>query len=142
MIARVVFNLPLDRAFDYAVPESMRAHIASGARVLAPFGPRKLVGYIQQLASVSNISQLKSLLALLDETSVLSPERMHLADWMRGYYGCSLGEAYACMAPSGLRRRHDAHEPALSAIGVEQPPAPPARLSSEPGRARRSRRSP
>ncbi len=38
LFADVVFDRPLDHAFSYAVPDDLRASIAVGKRVLAPFG--------------------------------------------------------------------------------------------------------
>jgi primosomal protein N' (replication factor Y) len=38
LFAEVVFDLPVDQAYSYAVPESLENEIAVGKRVLAPFG--------------------------------------------------------------------------------------------------------
>src|SRR5438270_755792 len=38
LFAEVVFDRPLDTAYSYAVPESLREAIAAGKRVEAPFG--------------------------------------------------------------------------------------------------------
>src|SRR5579864_9182406 len=38
LFAEVVFDRPLDHAYTYSVPEELRASIAIGKRVQAPFG--------------------------------------------------------------------------------------------------------
>ncbi len=46
-IARVVVNRPLNRPFDYLVPDPLREHLQPGMRVRVPFGGgnQLLVGY-------------------------------------------------------------------------------------------------
>ena len=43
MYCKVVFDVPLDRDFDYLVPDELAAKVAPGVRVTAPFG-RVLTG--------------------------------------------------------------------------------------------------
>jgi len=124
MIAEVRFNLPVDRGFDYLVPEPWQATLRPGMRVVAPFGPRRLVGFVHRLRKTSRFAQLKTLLQVVDETPVLMPDMLRLAAWLAGYYGCSLGQAYACMVPAALRRRPAAQGELVSeeAAGLEPPP--------------------
>ncbi|MEE8268551.1 MAG: hypothetical protein V3R23_00940, partial [Nitrospinaceae bacterium] len=44
--AQVVFNLPLKEEFTYGIPEHLQGQVRVGTRVLAPFGPRKITGYV------------------------------------------------------------------------------------------------
>src|SRR3989338_1320938 len=123
MIAQVVFNLPLDRAFDYLVPPDWESLIQPGARVEAPFGRRRLVGYVVKTAARSAVKELRTLLRLIDRTPMLSAEQWKLARWMAGYYGCSLGEAIAGIVPTALRIREDmaSDEPRLQRSAEEGP---------------------
>ena len=43
--AEVVFNIPLNKAFHYAIPHHMQGGLQPGHRVLAPFGNRLISGY-------------------------------------------------------------------------------------------------
>ena len=43
-LIEVVFNLPIHQKFTYSVPEG--PDITTGYRVLAPFGSRRLTGYV------------------------------------------------------------------------------------------------
>ncbi len=107
MIAQVIFNLPIDRSFDYLIPPEWESALQPGMRVLAPFGHRQLVGYILKIAPHTQIQAPKTLLRLIDGIPMLSPDRWQLARWMSGYYGCSLGEAMAAIVPTQLRPRMD-----------------------------------
>ncbi|MCI0436216.1 MAG: primosomal protein N', partial [Gemmatimonadetes bacterium] len=72
-------------------------------RVLAPFGPRVLMGCVVQLIAESPIPRLKSIRRIIDPAPMFDEERWGLADWLARYYYCSLGEALTAMVPSGLR---------------------------------------
>ncbi|MBI4353620.1 MAG: primosomal protein N' [Candidatus Omnitrophica bacterium] len=102
MIAQVVFNLPIDRAFDYVVPPDWESVLQPGMRVLAPFGRRQLVGYVLKTTPSTTIQAPKTLLRLIDDASMFTSDRWYVARWMTGYYGCSLGEALAAILPTGL----------------------------------------
>ncbi len=105
MIAQVVFNLPLDRAFDYVVPSEWDAQVHVGARVLVPFGPRRLIGYVRALQSSTRIAHPKALLRLVDEAPLLDAESLALARWLSEHAWCSVGEACAAIIPTALRPR-------------------------------------
>ena len=52
MIAEVVVdikNKAVNKVFDYLVPEELRDVIQSGVRVLVPFGPRTVMGFVISL---------------------------------------------------------------------------------------------
>lgn len=120
MIAQVVFNLPVDRAFDYLVPEAWRTTLQPGMRVEAPFGPRRLIGTVVRLRASSPIRQLKTLARVLDPSPALTPERLRLAEWLAGYYCCSLGQACASLLPAALRLRPVVEDPAAPAEEVAE----------------------
>ena len=105
MFAEVVFNLPLEKAFHYAIPGAWANAIRPGMRVLAPFGRRQLIGTVTALPASTPIAQPKELLRVIDAEPALTPETLKLAQWMADYYGCSLGQACASVVPSALRLR-------------------------------------
>ncbi|WP_390404883.1 primosomal protein N' [Lacticaseibacillus jixiensis] len=74
-----------DRPFDYAVPEALADLVQPGMRVWVQFGKgaRKVMGMVVNLADQSDYAgDLKPLLALLDETPVLTPELLDLSAWL------------------------------------------------------------
>ncbi len=103
MIAEVVFNLPLERAFHYAIPPGLEAAVQRGVRVAAPFGPRERIGFVTGLVARSPLRELKAIRRVIDPLPVIADERWELAAWLSSYYYCSLGEALSLMVPSALR---------------------------------------
>src|SRR3989338_3737764 len=103
MIAQVVFDLPLEGPFDYAVPSEFQAGIAVGQRVSVVLGHASSVGYVAGLADTSAIKNLKSIRAILDVSPVIDDPLQQLAGRMAAMYGCSLGQAIGLMVPRLLR---------------------------------------
>jgi primosomal protein N' (replication factor Y) len=107
MHAQVVFDLPLDRAFDYLVPEGMA--LAPGQRVQAPFGRRHLQGVAVSLNEPERREGIKALERVLDPAPVASPAMLELTRWLADYYLCGWGEALALALPP----QHHARQQAL-----------------------------
>jgi len=103
MIAEVVFNIPIDRAFHYLIPAVDKAKLKPGMRVVAPFGSKEHIGFVVRILPSSKFPRLKSFKNILDLYPVISDHRWNLAKWIVRYYGCSYGEALSTMVPSGLR---------------------------------------
>ena len=101
--AEVLFNIPVDRAFVYCVPDGL--HCQEGCRVVAPFGRRRLTGIAVGMLDEGPVGdfQTKDLERVIDSTPVLTPELLRLADWMAETYICSRGEALHAMTPTGRR---------------------------------------
>ena len=52
-IARVLINLKLDRAFDYAIPNHLIGKVNIGSQVEVPFNKGVLAGYVVAMPSHS-----------------------------------------------------------------------------------------
>ena len=112
MIAEIITDVsahPVDRPFDYAVPEGMAKVIEPGARVRVPFGNRKVLGFVTGLKEESDVpdSRLKPIDELLDPEPVLTGEMLHLADWMKQTTLCFEIDALQAMLPSALRAKYE-----------------------------------
>jgi primosomal protein N' (replication factor Y) (superfamily II helicase) len=102
----VSLPVPLDRPFTYELPLTMRLRTQPGARVLVPFGSRKLTGVVLRLHNESDAATVKEALKLIDETPVLDAEMLLLGAWIAEYYCSPLGEVLRGMLPlSGEMRR-------------------------------------
>ena len=71
----VAVALPVFQTFTYGVPENLSAFIATGKRVLVPFGQRRVTGYILGPADKLADTEIKVVLDVLDEHP-LFPESM------------------------------------------------------------------
>ena len=103
-IARIAFDTPLDRLFDYRSLDADANDI--GRRVEAPFGNRSLVGVLLELTNSTSVplENLKSLHTIDRETPPLPADLLALARFFSRYYHHSLGAVLAMMLPPALRR--------------------------------------
>lgn len=122
-IARVVFGIPVDTPFDYSVPESYRAFVCPGVRVLVSFAGRKKVGIVVSLAGSSDFPELKPLLAVLDEQPSLPSHALRLAEVFALRFGCSFGEALVLFLP-GYWRLPRKRPDSAAALSVPRVPKP------------------
>ncbi|HEV1286785.1 MAG TPA: primosomal protein N', partial [Bryobacteraceae bacterium] len=102
----VSLPVPLDQAFTYLLPETLRHRLRTGSRVLAPFGTRKLAGVVLRTHSERPASPPRELLRLLEEEPALDGELLKLGGWIANYYCAPLGEVLRAMTPlaGDLRR--------------------------------------
>jgi primosomal protein N' (replication factor Y) len=99
--------VPLDRAFTYELPSTLRHRAQRGCRLLVPFGSRRLVGVILSVHNDDPPPGTREALQLIDEEPVLSEELLRLGTWIAEYYCAPLGEVLRGMLPLGgeVRRR-------------------------------------
>ena len=109
--ARVVFPLPQDLTFSYAIPVRLQSVVHRGSRVLAPLGERTREGVIVDLMDEPDLPddsiKIKHLTDCLDDTPTFSDELLRLTKWMSDYYLSSWGEALRCAAPAVVRTRQN-----------------------------------
>jgi primosomal protein N' (replication factor Y) len=131
MILRVALDIPLPQLFDYRAEDATRADI--GSRVLVPFGKKRLVGLIVDVAVDSEVpsSRLRAAEKILREVPPLGREWLDLVKFCSGYYQRPLGEVVAAALPPRLRGASPVpEEPAhfgITAAGAEALAALPAR---------------
>ncbi|MGE5646881.1 MAG: primosomal protein N' [Acidobacteriota bacterium] len=102
----VSLPVPLDRAFTYALPETLRHRVKPGCRLLVPFGTRKLAGFVVRCHDDAPEGGAREALRLLDTEPVLTAEMLALGEWIAGYYCAPPGEVLRAMAPAGGEIRH------------------------------------
>ncbi|MEZ0294953.1 MAG: primosomal protein N', partial [Candidatus Methylacidiphilales bacterium] len=114
---RVVPELSLDKAFDYAVPPELEGRDLLGAKVRVPFGSRDIIGYVVELKNeVDEFSDsvdkhgrrrkinFKEVSEMLGARPVIPPSLLHLAQWMSEYYCAPLSNCLKCILPEAVRR--------------------------------------
>jgi len=103
--AEVILPFPINQLFSYAIPESLIDTVHAGKRVIVQFGPRKLsTGIVRRTHSKSpEIKEIKPILEVLDDYSLVTEEQMKFWEWMAGYYMCAPGEVFKAALPSGLK---------------------------------------
>jgi primosomal protein N' (replication factor Y) len=97
----VALPVPLDQIFTYEVPPDLVDAVRRGCRVLAPFGPRNLVGVILQVHDRPPEQTARPISKVLDEEPVLDEMLLRLGKWIADYYSAPLGEVLRGMLPLG-----------------------------------------
>ena len=95
----VSLPVPLDRAFTYSLPLTLQHRVKPGARVVVPFGTRKLTGVALSVHDDPPTAAAKDVYRLIDSEPVLSDELISLGRWISGYYCSHLGEVLRSMLP-------------------------------------------
>ena len=106
-IIEVALPVPLNKTFYYMVPDTLVKRTQLGARVLVPFGGRKLIGYVISFATSSAINKLREVIDALDDTPLWTSSEMELFRWISEYYRHPLGEVLKTALPSGANPRQN-----------------------------------
>jgi len=108
-IAQVVFPIPVDRPFDYAIPSPLAEKVGVGKRVRVPFGRAWEVGYVVGLLAKSKLPRkaIKPIGEVIDETSLLDDRLLELSKKIRDGYLCPWGEVLEMILPVSLRARQN-----------------------------------
>lgn len=130
-VARVALDVPLDRLFDYLNP--VEADI--GDRVLVPFGRKRCVGLVVELADEGETriprARLRAIESVLDDCPPLPRDWIEFCRFTADYYQRPLGEVIHAALPPRLKR--DARLPADSQL-LKLGPGGEAALASLPTR--------
>ncbi|MFJ7728975.1 primosomal protein N' [Neobacillus sp. NPDC097160] len=109
-IASVIVDVPTkqtDRAFDYFIPEQWRGVIQPGMRVIIPFGPRNIQGFVIGLKAESELKKLREIIAPMDLEPVLNKELLELGNWLTESTLCFKIFAFQVMLPAALKAKYE-----------------------------------
>ena len=103
-VAVAAATYAIDKPYDYLIPESLLERAQAGVRVTVPFGKgnRTSEGVILTISQESKREELKAITSVLDDESVLGPDQIKLALWLRERYFCTLYDAIKVLLPAGL----------------------------------------
>ncbi|WP_105902858.1 primosomal protein N' [Vibrio gangliei] len=103
-IAQVALPVPLDKCFDYLIPNYLFPVI--GGRVSVPFGRQTLIGIVVNIVDHSDfpLEQLKPIKACLDARPVWPKPLYQLLQWCSQFYQYPLGDTLAMALPSLLKK--------------------------------------
>ena len=101
-ILKVAIDVPINQLFDYLANDNS---IKIGQYVTVPFGRRKIVGVVYDIASDSNIhpSKLKSIIAV-DSEIIFDAEMFKLLTFVSEYYHYPIGQTIMSIVPSRLKK--------------------------------------
>ncbi|MRH42208.1 primosomal protein N' [Aquibacillus halophilus] len=108
-IAKVVVDVPAsqtNRIFDYKIPENFQGSVKKGMRVIVPFGPRKIMGFVLELTNHSDFDRLRFIDDLMDVTPVLTEELINLGKWLSEETLSYYISAFQVMLPQVLKAKY------------------------------------
>ena len=105
MIAKVISDVSLDRAFDYLVPPELEKTVRVGAAVRIPFGNSEREGYVLELVGTSELpaGKLKALKGLSEHRAPIPEKLIALGEWMAQYYCSSREQSIRTLLPAAVR---------------------------------------
>ena len=98
----VAAALPVYQTFTYSLPDDLIGLATPGMRVLVPFGRRRVTGYVLGFHRPPQQIEIKSVLDLLDDTTLFPETMVPFFRWIADYYIHPMGEVIKCALPGGL----------------------------------------
>jgi primosomal protein N' (replication factor Y) len=99
LLADVALPVPLARAFTYTVPAAMQAAAQAGARVVCPFGSRRLVGVVLGVREGEPPPKVKALARVLDDEPAVPADLLAFLRDLASYYFAPIGEVVRLALP-------------------------------------------
>ncbi|WP_027963139.1 primosomal protein N' [Halalkalibacillus halophilus] len=109
-IANIVVDVAssaIDSIFDYEIPEELSTIVKPGVRVIIPFGPRKVMGFVVGLSSNSDHNKLKPIESVMDVTPLLTKELISLSKWLQEETLCFRVSALQAMLPAAFKASYE-----------------------------------
>jgi primosomal protein N' (replication factor Y) len=98
----VAVSLPVSGTYTYSVPPLLAPAAVPGTRVLAPFGRRRITGYVLDQGCAADQKEIKPIFKVLDESPLFLQSMIQFFRWTADYYKHPLGEVIETALPSGL----------------------------------------
>ncbi|UCZ51786.1 primosomal protein N' [Bacillus shivajii] len=111
MIARVIVDVATnqtDRFFDYFIPPVYEETTVPGVRVIIPFGPRKVQGFVMEVVDSSqyDLKKIKSIIEVVDVQPPLTQELLDLSVWLKEQTLSFHIAALKVMLPAAMRAKY------------------------------------
>lgn len=113
MIAKVIVDIPsksVDFTFDYIIPIRLQSMIQIGMRVIVPFGPRTIQGYVMKITdqpdSNIDIKKLKEIKEIQDIKPELTEELIQFTEWYNNYFVTKRISMLEVMLPSAIKTKY------------------------------------
>ncbi|MCZ0872240.1 primosomal protein N' [Peribacillus sp. AS_2] len=109
-IASVIVDVPAkqtDREFDYRIPEKWNQVIKPGMRVIVPFGPRMVQGFVTGLKVKSDFAKLRFIKEPMDLEPIINDELLQLGDWLTKEAMCFKISALQAMLPAAMKAKYE-----------------------------------
>ena len=100
-------NKAVDRVFDYDIPSGLIDIIVPGVRVMIPFGPRTLVGFVLCVKASSDYDgKLRKIRKAIDVVPVLNAELLTLGIELAKETGATMIACFDAMIPTAMKTKY------------------------------------
>ena len=109
-VAKVIVDVPAqqtNKPFDYRIPTRLQHVLRQGMRVIVPFGPRKVQGFVIDIVSESEFPKLREIIEPMDIQPILNKELLQLSDWLTEQTLCYKISAFQVMLPPALKAKYE-----------------------------------
>jgi primosomal protein N' (replication factor Y) (superfamily II helicase) len=109
-VAKVIVDVPAqqtNKPFDYKIPTRLQNVLQPGMRVIVPFGPRKVQGFVIDIVSKSEFPKLREIIDPMDIQPILNKELLQLSDWLTEQTLCYKISAFQVMLPPALKAKYE-----------------------------------
>ena len=109
-VAKVIVDVPAqqtNKPFDYKIPTRLQHVLKQGMRVIVPFGPRKVQGFVIDIVSESEFPKLREIIEPMDIQPILNKELLQLSDWLTEKTLCYKISAFQVMLPPALKAKYE-----------------------------------
>jgi primosomal protein N' (replication factor Y) len=109
-IASVIVDVPAkqtDKTFDYLIPRHWAETIQPGMRVVVPFGPRNIQGFVMEIKTESEFKKLREIIEPMDLVPALNQELLGLGNWLAENTLCFKIFAFQAMLPAALKAKYE-----------------------------------
>jgi primosomal protein N' (replication factor Y) len=103
LLADVALPVPIARAFTYAVPDAMAARTSAGARVVCPFGGRRMLGVVLAVREGEPPKGAKALASVVDDEPAVPADLLAFLHDLAAYYFAPIGEVMRLALPPAER---------------------------------------
>lgn len=104
MFADIVINIPLNKTFEYKIPQNLIDKVKKYIRVKVNFNNNIELGVIVNIKDEEPRSyNVKEIINIYDEEPIITDKEFELAKWISQRYFSSIGESLFLFIPKGLK---------------------------------------
>jgi primosomal protein N' (replication factor Y) len=105
LYVKVLLPLALPQEYTYRIPQEYNEEVAVGKRVMVQFGKKRI--YAAIVVEIDEKPpekyQAKYVLAVLDDTPIVTQQQLEFWAWISRYYLCTWGEVMQAALPNALK---------------------------------------
>ncbi len=104
MFADIVIDIPLNKTFEYRIPDNLKDKLKKFIRVKIDFKNKIELGVVINIKDEQKRDyNIKDILDIYDEFPILTEKEYLLANWISQRYFSSIGESLFLFIPKGLK---------------------------------------